>query len=121
MSYVYSQSTGQLTENGQYIGTGYAGFGEGKNDPDFQMVADVGPLPQGGDTMSEPYTDPVDGPLCFKLTPDPSNEMFGRSGFRIHADSISHPGEASKGCCVFQHDVRLRIALSTDRQLVVVS
>ncbi len=117
--YSYSQSTGRLLQDGVYIGTGYAGTGVGKNDPEFQMVANVGPLPQGGYTIGSPFTDPRDGPLCFRLTPDPANEMFGRSGFRIHADSIASPGSASEGCMVFSHPIRAQIAASGDQALTV--
>jgi len=117
--YVYSQSTGQFMQNGQLVAIGYAGAGLGKNNPKMQNVPKVGPLPQGGYSIGEPRTDPKDGPLCFDLTPDPTNEMFGRGGFRIHADSISHPGAASLGCIVLGHPERQQIADNDDRRLEV--
>jgi hypothetical protein len=117
--YVYSQSTGELTQDGIVVGVGYAGAGSGKNDSEMQAVPNVGPLPQGFYTIGEPYTDPIDGPLCFPLTPDPTNQMFGRSGFRLHADSIRFPGSASKGCIVMAHPIRQQIADDTDRRLEV--
>jgi uncharacterized protein (TIGR03067 family) len=44
--YVYSQTTGKLTFNGQLVGTGYSGKGAAKNDPDKQADKD-GPIPVG--------------------------------------------------------------------------
>ena len=34
------------------------------------------------------------------LIPSPTNEMFGRSEFLIHGDSLEHPGAASEGCII---------------------
>ena len=55
------------------------------------------------------------------LTPDPANEMFGRSGFGIHADEIANPGKhlASTGCIVMSNAARIAIWQSEDRQLRV--
>ncbi len=46
--------------------------------------------------------------------------MFGRSGFLIHGDSVSHPGEASEGCIILDRNVRETIANDDDKYLVVV-
>ena len=44
----YNQLTGELTTNsGVVIGKGYAGHGEGKNNPAMESVKMVGPLPKG--------------------------------------------------------------------------
>ena len=54
------------------------------------------------------------------MTPDPANEMFGRSGFLIHGDSLMHPGCASRGCIVLARPSREAIAQSGDQDLEVV-
>ncbi len=56
-----------------------------------------------------------------RLTYDPSNEMGGRDGFFIHADSYEHPGQASEGCIVLPLQLRMMIALSLDRDLSVIA
>lgn len=37
MTWIYSQSTGILKHNGQFVAKGYAGKGIGKNDPKWKM------------------------------------------------------------------------------------
>jgi type VI secretion system (T6SS) effector TldE1-like protein len=117
----YHQSTGQIFYGDQLVGTGYAGRDADKNIPADQGVPNEGPLPQGIYTIGGAYTDPHLGPLVMRLTPDPSNEMFGRSGFFIHADSVVHPGQASEGCIVMPQSVRIAISIHPDRQLQVVA
>lgn len=103
------------------VGTGYAGKGEGKNNPAMQAVHDVGPIPEGDYTIGAPYTHPHLGPLTMNLTPDEGNEMEGRSAFRIHADATAHPGEASDGCIVQNIWTRTAVSESGDRRLRVVA
>jgi len=124
----YSQSTGRLTTEslspispGQLIGVGYSGAGEGKNDPSFDDVVDVGPLPAGHYKIGAPedMEGGPHGPFVLPLTPDPANEMFGRSGFLIHGDT-DPPGNASEGCIILPREVREAIAASPDKHLEVV-
>lgn len=94
------------------LGGCYAGMDIGKNNVAMQSVHDVGPLPAGvytiGPLMIHPPGDPLRhlGP-CMMLTPDPANEMFGRSGFFIHLDNPAHPGFSSNGCIVCQNDAAM--------------
>jgi len=121
----YEQKTGILRHNGQAVGTGYAGMDTatvmGKNNPAAEGIPDIGPLPQGGYSIGEAYHDPRLGPCAMRLTPDPANQMLGRSGFFIHADSIEHPGFASEGCIVLSSALRLMISTSNDARLQVVA
>ena len=63
------------------------------------------------------------------LIPDPANQMHGRSGFFLHADSVGNPGSASEGCIVPVHGVngeagrviREQIAAGSDRDLEVIA
>jgi Protein of unknown function (DUF2778) len=120
--WTYFQRSGDLFRDGTHFATGYSGHDAGKNNPDMQSVHDLGPLPVGIYRIGDSYDHPALGPLTMNLTPDPSNEMFGRSEFRIHGDSIKDPGTASHGCIVLPHEVRAYIAghLDGDERLLEV-
>lgn len=118
----YSQTTGEMRSAlDVLLGTGYAGRGEGVNNPAMQSIHDTGPLPQGIYTIAPPVNTTTHGPYVMWLTPDPANEMFGRSGFGIHADEIANPGKrlASTGCIVMSNQARVAIWATADRQLRV--
>jgi hypothetical protein len=118
---IYSQSTGRLTtEIGSLIGFGYAGYGQGKNNPKMQSVHDVGPLPVGKYFIGEPYVSKNTGPFTIPLNPDPANEMFDRSDFKIHGDTIDAPGTASHGCIIMALKFRQAVHTCTDKILNVI-
>lgn len=130
MSWTYSQGTGRLIKpDGTLEGFGFAGNGNGLNEPAQQMTHNVGPLPQGDYTMTK-WIDkhPTMGLCVIELTPSPSNMMFGRSGFFIHGSrNLLTSGlngflESSDGCIVIG-DCSLRQAIwaSLDRALTVVA
>lgn len=108
--FTFSQSTGQLQEDGQYKATGYSGSGEGKGNPALQNVPNLGPIPQGVYTISSARDTTTHGPVVMPLTPEADTQTFGRSGFLIHGDSIEHPGCASHGCIILPRPVREHIA-----------
>jgi hypothetical protein len=55
-----------------------------------------------------------------ELTPDPSNQMYGRGGFFIHADNPNKPPQSSsEGCIVTGPDIRTQIAADPDELLTV--
>src|SRR5579862_3722677 len=96
MGWTFVISTGQLLHDGTLVARCYSGCGSGKDNPSCcsaQMGSlganNFGPLPVGKYTIG-PATDTILklGPIAMPLIPDPANEMFGRSGFFIHADSI---------------------------------
>lgn len=118
--WIYFQSSGKCYHNNNLVGLGYSGHGNGKNKPELQNQVNVGPCPLGLFTIDEAYDDPKHGPISMKLIPDSNNEMFGRSGFMIHPDSIEHPGEASEGCVCLNKIIRIMIKHSLDRKLVIV-
>ena len=122
--WTYEQSTGQLFHNGVFHGAGYAGNGAGLNNPAMQDVSCVGPLPRGRyRIVGPPYDSPKVGKCVLNLEPDPGNEMFGRSAFRMHGERLppAPPKEASEGCIVQARDVRVRVWASGDRDLEVVA
>ncbi len=129
-NWTYSQSTGVIT-NGQTVGHGYSGAGEGKNNPAMDHVENVGPTPRGWFTMAErlectslPCADchgqekHKHGPDVIRLIPDPENEMHGRAGFLCHGDNLTHT--ASEGCIVQDHTTRMAMHQSADRRIQVV-
>ena len=119
MTYTYSQSTGELTQDGAFVGTGYSGTGDGRNNPDMQNVPDVGPLPQGNYTIGAEYDDAHLGPCVMALSPDLLTDTFGRSLFRIHGDNARN--DASHGCVILGPAIRHAIADGDDRKLTVIA
>lgn len=88
---------------------GYSGAGSHKNNPDSQCITDLGPIPVGWYTMAL-LDQHLGMPNVINLTPDPENDMCGRSRFLIHGDSVTDPGTASKGCIIV-NDPNLRARL----------
>ncbi|WP_083386147.1 tlde1 domain-containing protein [Methylomonas sp. LWB] len=124
MTHIDNQS-GATTPDGD----GYAGHNLGLNNPDYQNVpgtgqnSNGGPLPQGAYTI-EPQQNNVTGtgvqlPASMRLTPYPSNNMFGRSGFLIHGGNMSTQS-SSQGCIILPKANRDIIGNSGDNVLRVV-
>ena len=121
MPWRYEQRTGRMYgPDGSLAGTGYSGAGYCKNIPETQSMHNQGPIPRGIYHIGKPQDTVTHGPFVLPLTPDPSNQMFGRYGFLIHGDSVVHPGTASEGCIIMSKDVRQAIAISGDTDLQVV-
>ena len=130
LCWVYSQSTGQLSHvdsdgNSTYVGTGYAGLGAGLNNPAMQDASGIGPLPQGTYTI-QPQQDNFNHgahghklPASMRLTPNASNQMFGRAGFLIHRPHANDHQNSSNGCMIFAKSIRDRIGSSDDNCLQV--
>lgn len=120
--WTYEQLTGKLiNDSGEVIGIGYAGKGEGKNNPAMQSVKDVGPLPCGMYAIHPPTNDNHVGYYALPLVPFKEDEMFGRSAFFIHGDNPAHIGQSSDGCIIMARSVREEVWKSNDRILQVIS
>lgn len=116
----YDQSSGELSHNGKLIARGYAGAGDGKNNPAKEGVVRVGPLPAGKWRIGAPVHRPKTiGQFCLPLTPV-GHSALGRSAFYMHGDSAKNPGKASLGCIVMPRWVREQVWASGDRELTVV-
>ncbi len=104
-----------------YKGTGFSGRkGPHRNNPDSQHLKKTGPIPAGRYTIGNRRCYKSDGitPLDnFPLTPNPSNNMYGRSEFLIHGGSAA--GDPSQGCIIVSKALRDEIEKSQDRELVV--
>lgn len=121
MPWIYRQRTGELLRDQTYVATGYAGRDKGKNNPLMQDVPNTGPLPCGWYTLEAPVDTKTHGPYVLWLEPDKENQMFGRSAFGIHGDSVRDPGTASEGCMIFPRWARQKMWESGDHRLQVIS
>jgi hypothetical protein len=125
--WTYVQKSGELLHDGEHEGTGYSGYNDphsgqdGKNNPDLQNIHDVGPIPVGRYVIGTPHDTLTHGPFVLPLTPDADNEMFDRSCFLIHGDSVVEPGTASRGCIIMSRAIRNEVAASGDHLLTVIS
>jgi hypothetical protein len=119
--WTYVQKTGELLRDGLHIAVGYSGWKNGKNNPGLQNVEEVGPIPVGKYLVGTPHDTLTHGPFVLPLTPDPGNEMFGRSAFLMHGDSVVDPGTASRGCIIMSRAVRTEVVESGDKLLQVIS
>jgi hypothetical protein len=125
--WTYVQESGELLRDGLHFAVGYSGYDDpvtgqmGWNNPELERVEGVGPIPVGRYFIGPPRDTLTHGPFVLPLTPDPANEMFGRSEFLIHGDSKEHPGTASRGCIIMGPDIRKLVAASGDTLLQVIS
>lgn len=119
--WIFKQKTGDLYRNDRHIAVGYAGFGDGKNNPLAQHIHGVGPLPQGAYWIGEPADDPHLGKYVLRLTPVTGTQLFGRGGFAVHGFNALHPADSSHGCPVFELPHRKLIHESGDALFVVLS
>jgi hypothetical protein len=117
----WSQSSGELTYNDIPQGNGYSGADIGKNNPLMQNAVGLGPIPVGVWRIAGVYNSQRTGPFTLALMPEPGTDTCGRSAFRIHGDSIQHPGKASHGCIILPRAIRERIWTSKDHLLTVVA
>lgn len=117
--YRYNITTREWSRNSALLAIGkgiappYSGMDAGLNNATFVKVHGVGPLPPGRYRIERSRKSAELGPLVFDLTPL-SGEMYGRSLFRIHGDSIAHPGTASHGCIILDHTQRLELSRIID-------
>ena len=128
MAWKYNQATGQLTRpDGAKAGFGFAGQGQGLNNPAMESVVNTGPLPKGEYTMTQwMEAHPSLGLCVIQLEPASTNQMFGRSAFFIHGTSnLTTRGlnvflRSSEGCiCYGDCTSRRGIWNSGDRILKV--
>jgi hypothetical protein len=121
--FTYKISTGELTAANGVVSKGYSGAaGLSKNNPIYESVKNVGPIPEGEYTIEgPPFDTPTHGPFVMRLIPKPTNKMYGRSGFLMHGDSLRAPGTASEGCIIMAFLIRQAVWLSGDRDLKVIA
>lgn len=128
--WTYESSTGlMLTPKGLTYGYGFAGHGEGLNNPDKQSLKGVGPLPVGDYKMTGwiDHDDHLGYGVIILEALDPKTQ-FGRDGFRIHGSvdwstyGLVRFLTSSNGCiCYGNTATRLSIWNSSDHLLRVVA
>ncbi len=118
--WTYEQATGNLMLNDRRIAIGYSGLGAARNNPHYQDIANVGPIPRGRYLIGPPADTRTHGPYVLRLTACDPLGMHGRDGFLIHGDSQAHPGTTSHGCIVLPRSARERIGQSEVELLDVV-
>jgi hypothetical protein len=115
--WTYRQIDGELMHNDEFIGTGYSGRDEGRDNPDMEAVPNVGPIPRGRYSIGPSHTSDRTGPITMDLEPI-GHDACGRSDFRIHGDNTNH--DASHGCIILGRPIRNEIAASGDTELEVI-
>lgn len=124
-NWVYEITSGRLSKVGDdgsvtLAGIGWAGQGVGKNNPGACNLRNVGPIPPGWYTIGGPVDDPHTGKFSIPLWPDPSNDMMGRSGFRMHGANARDPEHSSEGCIIQQRPTREAVHASGCNRLQVI-
>lgn len=108
----YEQRTGNiLVVNGDYVlpfASGYAGAGNGLNNPELDGVRNTGPLPSGRYSMRIAQHPRFKAP-AIALT-QTEGDKKGRSGFWVHGDNGKANRSASSGCPIFNAPIRHCIA-----------
>lgn len=109
-------------EDGSVLATGiWAGHEGHANKPEDEQLHGLGPLPAGLYGIGPLRDSGTLGPHVMDLNPDPHNQMFGRSLFRIHGDTVNDAShEASDGCIIAPRNVRDAINTLLDRRIKVV-
>jgi len=120
--WIYKQSAGQLYHNDKLIGSGYSGSKNqnGYNNSILQDKHNIGPIPKGNwKFVSAPYNSIHTGNYTLDIESEGNTNTFGRSGFKMHGDSLDNPGYASEGCIIMPYDVRVIVYKSKDLSLLV--
>lgn len=118
--FTYDIRTGHLSHGADTLGFGFSGHPPHTNDVEATTLPNIGPIPLGTYLIGPSYHHPLLGPVTMNLSPDESNQMFGRSAFRIHGASALHPEDSSEGCIILARSIRELISSLPDRVLQVV-
>jgi hypothetical protein len=117
--WTYSQSKGLIQHNGNLVGTGYSGHGDGLDAPDKETVKSVGPIPRGRWRIVQwAKQHPTLGPIVAFLEPV-GHTAHGRTAFRVHGDNSKGDKSASNGCIIASRVIREQWRDSGDRVLEV--
>jgi hypothetical protein len=119
--WTYNSRTGLISHNGDKIGMGYSGNGNGLDNPALESVHGIGPIPVGHWLITE-WVDnyPTKGPVVAILAPV-EHGAHGRTGFLIHGDNQEMNHTASHGCIIAQRWIRQQWRASGDNKLEVVA
>lgn len=120
--WLYEQSTGIMRRPlGDELATGYSGKALGKNNPKWEGIRNTGPIPRGDWFMKLLIPETTNhGPDVIVLEPVAVRQLFARSGFMIHGDSLAHPGMASDGCIILPRAARKEMWAAKDHMVRVI-
>jgi hypothetical protein len=110
--YTYSISTGQFKSSEGWSASGYSGKKinddgyDYRNRPQQMQARNMGAIPTGAYYIVGVNSSITSNTIV--LSDDPSNDMHGRNGFRIHGDNNNN--NASQGCIILNADARAKIA-----------
>lgn len=119
MAWTYEQRSGRLfNPKGVLFSVGYSGHGEGRNNPLFESVHEIGVIPAGLWHIGALIVDGGHlGPHIMALTPV-GHDAHGRTAFFAHGDNPGH--DASHGCVILGRLIRDAMAASPDRDFLVI-
>jgi len=105
----YNQQSGRMDCTGPGSGQGHSGRGPGYNNPEYNNVRDMGPLPKGCYIVGAPYDAPgTTGPISRRLdpfTPDFPYSDRDAGSFRMHGGGE----DSSSGCMIMPPSTRRAI------------
>jgi len=110
--YTFYNSTGRFESTEGWSVMGYSGRNVNSDGYDYRNRAEsvrmigVGVIPEGMYYIVGVNSSITSNTIVLSL--DPANDMYGRSGFRIHGDNSNN--NASKGCIILDAGSRARIA-----------
>lgn len=121
MAWTYLIRSGEFHDSeGDLLSIGHSGFGDAMNDPARVKERNVGPIPPGTYRIGPFHTHPTCGPVSMRLVPLYGTDTHGRSGFLIHGPNRTPgPEDDSHGCIILARSAREALALTQDRDLVV--
>lgn len=117
----YNSTSGIMLRDDTYYWTAYSGFGIGKNNPLYEAVHNVGPIPRGAWRFGTAINSSDMGPLAIPIYPEPGTQYYDRPGFFCHGEDAETPGCSSHGCIVKSPiSAREMIVKSGDNYLTVI-
>lgn len=115
MTWIWKQAAGELWRGEQLVAKGYSGAPAHKNVTASEGIKDIGPIPRGRWRMVSVFVQHSHlGRYAIRLDPV-GHDALGRSEFLIHADSITKPGCASRGCIILPLETRMALAANVGR------
>lgn len=100
----------------------YSGHPPALNKPQLESWKGVGPIPRGTYAIGNARDGGHLGPCVMPLTRTDASETkpsFGRVGFYIHGGNPAHPAFSSDGCIILPRQMRLVVAASACKILLV--
>lgn len=106
---IYKVAEGRFYDHaGRMLYKCYSGKPDYRNNPTFERLPNLGPIPRGRWLLGKPYNSAKVGPIAIPLSATADTETFGRSAFLIHGDNAEN--DASEGCIIAPRPLRAALA-----------